>query len=99
MICPYCDSTNVRYLEDVTNKHRIIGERGNLLLVEADPEETVQETSNERLECHDCMTEFNFPDLMEIEFKGGVEAGPDQGSKGLGKEPTGSVPDATTKRR
>ncbi|HSW51441.1 MAG TPA: hypothetical protein VLH09_14745 [Bryobacteraceae bacterium] len=95
MTCPECGSNNVRYLEDVTNKHRIVGEKPEikLLIIEADPEDTAEETSNEGLECEDCLGQWNLDDDIAIEFKGS-----DQGRRDSGKEPQGSVPEASTQK-
>jgi len=71
MTCPHCGSGNLRYLEDITNAHRILGERDSVLLIALDPEETLEGSNSECLECRHCLFQYGLPDGIKIEFYDG----------------------------
>ena len=74
MKCPYCEAEGaVRYVEDVTSEYRILKVRDaqghEVFEIKAQPEETWQEATNDRLYCADCLSEWDLPPNAEVEFR------------------------------
>ena len=66
--CPWCDSSDVLYSEDITNRHAVTGIRNGVIVLEMDGE-TDQLASNERIFCNECGESAELPEGYETQFE------------------------------
>lgn len=68
ILCPYCESPDVTWCEEVTMKHRIISCDGNVLKINSQGE-AEELAMDERFSCDMCGEMAAIPDYLSVDFE------------------------------